>query len=335
MKKILIIRFSSFGDIVQASAALSPLKLQYPDAKIDWLTRSEFSTLVQSFSLVDKVIGFDRKVGMSGLIELGKKLSIDQYDLVYDAHSNLRSFVLKQVFSFHSPQTKICTREKNRLKRILLFYLKVNTFSWPYKGMESYLKPLIDSKLIENQKVSCGKWNLKKCENISAIPSWFKEAIVLAPSAAWEMKRWPTSHWDKLIEIQPLQKFLVLGGPSDHFCEEFEKKYPERVVNLAGKLSLLESSSLVNEAKLTISADTGIIHVADSLGKKAISLIGPTAFGFCSGDHVRTLQIPLECRPCTKDGRGKCVQSIYQKCMVDITPELVLSEINDLLSHFP
>jgi heptosyltransferase-2 len=97
---------------------------------------------------------------------------------------------------------------------------------------------------------------------------------------------------------------------------------------MAGKLSLMESMGIVKKSNLVISADTGIIHVADLIGTPGISLIGPTAFGFPTGAHIKTLEVDLPCRPCTKDGRGNCSQKVYQKCMVDITPEMVVKNIN-------
>jgi heptosyltransferase-2 len=55
--------------------------------------------------------------------------------------------------------------------------------------------------------------------------------------------------------------------------------------------------------------------------------MGPTAFGFTRSIKIKTMESDLSCRPCSKDGSGKCSQKIYQKCMVDITPALVAKEI--------
>jgi heptosyltransferase-2 len=151
------------------------------------------------------------------------------------------------------------------------------------------------------------------------------------PSAAWEMKRWPLDHWKKLITIMPEARFVVLGGKEDTFCEELVAMAPERVFNMAGKLSLIESSKLLSLSALVISADSGLLHVADVLGVKGLSLMGPTAFGFTISSLIKTLEVDLPCRPCTKDGSGKCSQNIYQLCMVDITPATVANEAQNLV----
>jgi heptosyltransferase-2 len=137
-----------------------------------------------------------------------------------------------------------------------------------------------------------------------------KKLIALVPSAAWEMKRWPLPLWKKLIELMPEHHFVVLGGKEDHFCEELKLVAPLRVENLAGKLTLVESCALIEGSGLVISADTGLLHVADVLGVKALSLMGPTAFGFTTGKQIVTLEVDLPCRPCTKDGRGNCSQNV-------------------------
>ena len=83
---------------------------------------------------------------------------------------------------------------------------------------------------------------------------------------------------------------------------------------------------------MTISADTGIIHVVDAHQRPGVLLNGPTAFGKTFSPTVKILEENLYCRPCSKDGRGKCERQVYQQCMVEITPERVFEEIKKELS---
>jgi heptosyltransferase-2 len=317
--KVLIIRLSSFGDIVQCMGVLDSLTQGPLKAEVDWLARQDLAEVPALSSKVHKVWSFDRKEGLLGWIQLGLKLRSESYTHIYDAHSSLRSRILCFILRPFGLGPRFVRRSKERLKRILLFKFRVNKFPNPFKGMISYHEPL-------------ETWGIPKA--LSFKDEWiFKdklpfEGIVLAPSAAWEMKRWPMEHWKKLIELLNDKKFLVLGGPGDDFCQELEDLDPSRVINLAGKLSYKESCQLVAQSKLLISGDTGMIHVADLLGVKGISLIGPTAFGFATNSNIKTLEIDLECRPCTKDGRGGCTQSVYKKCLVDIKPEVVALAVN-------
>lgn len=317
--KILIIRFSSFGDIIQCLASVNPIKNRFKDSNIHFVTKSDFKGIVKSHPGIDKVSYLKGGKGLKDLFKLARSLRRENFDIIYDAHSNLRSTILSIYLRFFS-KAKFIKRPKERLKRFALFYLGKNYFSKPYRGMKSYLKPL--EKLGVDQKITPCKLDLPE-----VFPK-FESFITLVPSAAWEMKRWPLDHFKKLIRILPQEKFVILGGPSDVFCQELQDLDPSRVQNLAGKLSIIESMAMVNASKVIVSADTGIIHVADLIGVKGLSLMGPTAFGFPTGDHIKTLEVNLTCRPCSKDGRGKCSQVVYKKCMVDITPEMVAKEIS-------
>jgi ADP-heptose:LPS heptosyltransferase len=333
INKVLIIRFSSFGDIVQCSAVVELIRQKYPDAQIDWVTRSEFDYLVKLNSHVNHVWSFNKKEGLVGLLKLAKNLRFEKYDHVYDAHNNLRSNLLSIYLRMTlAKRAHWLKRPKDRLKRILLFSFRINTFPYPFRGIESFFRPLKKWEILPSARQKMVSWNFTK-ENRQKVLPFLKNTniIVLVPSAAWEMKRWPLDHWKKLITLMPERSFIILGGKEDTFCEELKAISPTKVQNLAGKLSLVESCALIEQSSLVVSADTGLLHVADVLGVKAISLMGPTAFGFTTSEQIVTIEMDLACRPCTKDGRGACSQSVYQLCMVGVTAELVAKEIRRLV----
>ncbi len=102
---------------------------------------------------------------------------------------------------------------------------------------------------------------------------------------------------------------------------------PGRVINLAGQLSLSESACVVAHAQALVSNDTGLMHVAEQLGKPCLALMGPAPFGFPSRPATEIFQIPLACRPCSKHGQGPCVNVELQKCMRDIQPGAVAQSL--------
>lgn len=333
MQKILIIRFSSFGDVVQSLSAVASLKKKFPESQIDFLTRSDFKALLEINPFVSKIWAIKKGQSLVDLISLVSLIKKENYEIVYDAHRNLRSFfvrffLLGFTYAFFPDlfiSTRFITRPKERIKRLLLFKFRINLFPRPYKGAISYLTPL---KIFGEEFFFVPQsWNFSAatCQQVVtclAVQAMrLEETICLAPSAAWDMKRWPIDHYKALIKLLPHRKFIILGGREDSFAHCLKEVAPERVLSLIGQLSLIESCYVVSQTALLISADTGLLHVADILGKKAIALIGPTAFGHTSGEWVKECSINLDCRPCSKDGRGKCSQSIYQKCMVDINPQ--------------
>lgn len=342
MKKILIIRFSSFGDIVQAMSVIDSFSKVTPDAQITWLTKYEFSPLVGIHPGIKNIWGFknDKKnliIGLASLWVLAKKIHSHQFDLIYDAHNTLRTLFLRVFLKIMGlkKESWIC-RPKSRWKRFLFFKLKIKSaLPAGFQGMHSYHWPL-EKWGINFSSPPTIQWcfaqeitDMLMREYIhKLIPG--QHFVTLAPSAAWPMKRWPLSHWKKIIELLPEFQFIVLGGPDDDFCQELYNTAPLRVINAAGKLTLLESCALVFLSQVVVAADTGILHVADLFGVDAIGLIGPTAFGFPSNPRTIVMEVDLKCRPCTKDGRGRCSQKIYQQCMVDINPQNVATEIRKI-----
>ena len=329
MKKCLIIRFSSFGDIVQNMGILPSLHLN--EFATHWLTKKEFADVVALSPSVHKVWSFDKKQGALSLIWTCFSLRKEGYTHIYDAHKNIKSMICSLILCFPTPhfsRPKYIRRSKERWKRILLFHFGVNRFPTPFRGIASYTRPIREWITGNGSANPIQQWDFRRLipqERRKSLDT-FGNKIILAPSAAWPMKRWPLDHWIELIKLWPQGDFVLLGGPNDGFCERIAEGRAN-VTSLIGRLSLIESCYLVSQARLVISADTGLIHVADLLGTKGLCLMGPTAFGFPTGKHIGLVEVPLECRPCSKDGRGKCSQDVYQKCMVDIKPENVLKNI--------
>lgn len=324
MKKCLIIRFSSFGDIVQLMGAAGALG--HHGYEVHWATKREFAPLVSLCPDIHRVWGLDGARGLRELIRFALALRKECFSHIYDAHANFRSFICNVILKFPYIQgPHFARRSKERWKRFLLFKLRINKFPRPYRGAISYHRPLEQWGITKKGLPRLSFERILSETRRKELNRW-KDKILLAPSAAWEMKRWPVENWIKLVTLWREEQFVLLGGREDGFCEDIRKIIPHRCINLAGKLSLVESCYLVSKAPLLISADTGLVHMADFLRAKALVLMGPTAFGFPSGPSVRVVEVPLSCRPCSKDGRGRCSQKVYKKCMVDISPNRVFEE---------
>jgi ADP-heptose:LPS heptosyltransferase len=320
IKKLLIIRFSSFGDIIHCRSILKPLKEQGVE-HISWMVREDLAGALEQETYLDRRIDFNRKLGLWGLIKLAFALRKEKYDVIYDAHNNVRSLFVRLITGFGAP--RVVVRPKERWKRFLLFKFRINKFPTPFRGMVSYWKPLKNRLKLNGElspypwPVEPNEWQLEK----------LKGRIVLVPATAWPMKSWPVENWKKLVQILAKEKFVILGGPADHFCKEIEAVAPERVENWAGQFNLKESCALAAHADFIVTADTGLQQVADLAGRKGLSLIGPTAFGYPTMGTLKVLESDLSCRPCSKDGSGACSRKIYQECMALLTPEMVAQEI--------
>ena len=341
MDKILIIRLSSIGDIIQCMSVVTGIRNKYPNAEIHWVVRSDMASLVKIDPRIDKLWEFNRKEGFRGVFKLGGKLKKEKFDLIYDAHSNIRSNILKLVLCPFGicnllKKNKLVTRHKDRLKRLLLFKFGINLLPKPFKALDSFRKPIQNKWNINDFNTPFNDWKFPndvqtKIEHLvlNQIPT-NQKWITLVPSAAWELKRWPVGYWQKLIELKPDLHFVILGGPTDTFCEEIRSVAPDRVINLAGKTSLMESFCTIWHSPFVISGDTGFLHAADLFQKPGLAIIGPTAFGYPSGDKIKVMEVDLPCRPCTKDGSTNCKLKEIKKCLTELTPEILASNIPNL-----
>ncbi len=252
------------------------IRHRFPDAEIHWITRSDMVQVLSIDPQIDKIWSFDKSGGFSGLVALSRQLKAENFDYVYDAHNNIRSGIIKRVLRcrlFDRP--KIVKRRKNRLKRMMLNHFRINCFEQPFVGVESFRKPLKRWGVTTfSDDASLYKFSAEISTKFEGFIG--EKTVTLVPSANWAMKRWPVSHWRSLIELLPDYDFVVLAGPLDTFCEEIAQVAPDRVRNMAGKCSLMESSYIVSQSRAVVSGDTGFMHSADLFGRPTVALIGLT-----------------------------------------------------------
>ncbi len=336
VKKVLIIRLSSIGDIIQCMSVTGGFKNHFPDCELHWIVRKDLASLLKIDPRINQLIEFDRKQGIVGLFKLAFKLRKEGYTHIYDAHSNIRSNILKAILSPLGIKSKLITRRKHRIKRLLLFKFRINLLPKPFRAFESFRTPLTKWEIL-NFYTSHDNWIFPK-ETEEKCIKLLKEqpikTITLVPSAAWELKRWPVEYWKRLVTLLPDFHFTILAGPTDDFCEEIVQADPKRVLNLAGKTSLLESFCVTAQSRYVVSGDTGFLHAADLFNIPGCAIIGPTAFGYPTGEKMIIFERNLPCQPCSKHGNTKCKLSEIKKCLVDITPEQIVKEIKANEKYF-
>ncbi len=312
--------------------AAREIKRAYPNCHISWITKNAFSRFLKASSCIDEV--YTLESDFSGKVKSIKLfIQKNKFDIIYDAHRNLRTWLLRLSLFFSFTSVKWIFRPKSRLKRILFFKLKINLFPNPFFAKDSYLSPikflLLPDALNSEQAVQMNYAEI----DASKFSFIDKPYLLFAPSAAWEMKRWPINHWKDLVKnLSGFIPIVFVGGPNDKFISELYDHQNINMKNLAGQTSFLETFFLVQNAIYTLSADTGVIHVAELLGKNGGLLQGPTAFGRIKNSSIRVFEAGLPCSPCSKDGRGKCSRAVYQECMTLLTPKSVESDIRKVTS---
>lgn len=344
IKKILVIRFSSLGDIILATGLFRELKKVFPDAEIDFFSSTTFGSICANNPHISNLILLDRSAGKTELNRLVKICQSNKYDLILDAHRSLRSrlFIWKYFNGFPFFQsTKILKIDKRSWQRNLLLKFKINVlknFIPQRKAFLNMLSGFTNPDTLDNSTELFP--GAKEKEHIAKILTGKnlteKSLIAIGPSASFTGKCWPKESFKKLIEAFQNQGHtpVILGGKSDEEPKWLMNQLKIKPVNLAGDLSFLESAELLRHCRLAVSNDSAIVHLAEAVETPAISIFGPTVKEFGFGPYRRNsrlIELDLPCRPCSRNGKGKCKNKIDRQCMKEITVETVFNASEEIL----
>ena len=347
-KKILVIRLSSLGDVILSTAGLNVLP---QTSKVDWLVSAEFAGLLNGHPKINRVWSFDRRKSLfSDWIRLGISLRSEGYGQVIDLHRNLRTRILKWIL-IGTPWVQIA---KPRWKRWGLFLFKnhwpnpLHPTRWIVEFNRVLLLGFQDSyKAADlNQSVSTDLMhlllpNVKGCgadHPVSAVrQSQGKVRVCVMPDSAWEGKCWPVEKFCNLFESLPEVCPVVLGTRRDQRSLQLLELLQLRGVEHEAALGLPweQVAQCISRSRFLIGNDTGLTHLAESLGIPVIVLFGPTSpsLGFSPWrEQSRIVEANLGCRPCSSDGRG-CywVGDRRYQCMKELSVEAVRGACLSLL----
>jgi ADP-heptose:LPS heptosyltransferase len=159
--------------------------------------------------------------------------------------------------------------------------------------------------------------------------------IAIVPGAAWPQKQWGVAKYSKAITkiISRSKKSVVLlGGEKDKINYEIEK-INNQVINLTGKTNLRQAMSILSLSDTVLGSDTGLVHIAEALGKSVNMILGPTAKetgGGVSLSSSKNIETDLWCRPCSQNGKNSCYRS-SQHCMNLISSETAVKSVLERL----
>ena len=313
--KILIIRFSSIGDIVLTTPVPRCLKTQLDNAEIHYATKAQYQSILESNPYVDKV--FLLKDDLNELITQLKK---ENYDVVLDLHNNLRTRILKwklgvRSFSFN----------KLNIEKWLMVNFKINQLP-DVHIVDRYLETA-KSLGVKNDALGLDYFIPEKDE----VPwDWFPEThrngyVAYAIGAQHETKKLPVNRMIELCK-KINGPIVLLGGKEDFENAEkvsmaLDHGSSTIIFNACGKFNLNQSADIVRKSDVIFSHDTGLMHIAAALKKEVYSIWGNTipAFGmYPYRTKYHSLENKnLDCRPCSKIGFQKCPKGHF-KCMNEI-----------------
>lgn len=326
--KILIIRFSSIGDIILTTPVIRCLKLQIPGSEIHFLTKKKYLSLVEHNPHIDKIHSISKKI-----TEVSGKLNAENYNLVVDLHRNLRTFQIKILL--HRPTV---TFRKLSLHKLLMVVLKINILP-DIHIVDRMFVPLKRFGIVyDDQGLDFflpEKTHFQ--DQINDFTCSFPDFFVFSIAGTYFTKRCPN---EKVIEIcRAIDIPVVLTGGDNELenGKSISEHLGKKCLNACGLTSVQESAALIEKSKFVISNDTGMMHIAAALRKPVISLWGNTfpRFGMTPYFPKNFKPLPaiievtgLRCRPCSKLGFQKCPKKHFD-CMNKLNIEDIMKYLSE------
>lgn len=312
--KILVVRFSSIGDIVLTSSVVRCLKQQLPESEIHFLTKSAFRSVVEHNPHIDRVVTIQ-----SSIKEVTAQLKGEKYDHIVDLHNNLRTRLLSL-----------------RLRRPTTRFPKLNWEKWKLVKFKKNSMPdvhVVDRyfEAVKSLGVKSdgkrGDFFIPESEEVDIKENFRVEArefVAVVIGAKFGTKQLPL---EKLVELIDNIKdpVVLIGGPDDKQLGDtiLQKAAHDQIVNTCGSYSILGSASILKQSRVVVSNDTGMMHIAACFDVPIVSVWGNTVpeLGMYPyrPSHPESFSIHevkgLDCRPCSKIGYAECPKGHFN-CMM-------------------
>ena len=320
--RILVIKLSSLGDLFHALPAVCHIKREL-SATIDWVTQTPYVDLVKCFPDVNRVIAFPRRDFFKRSSAFVRDLRREKYDLVLDLQGLLKSALVARIARGRKRIGPSFAREGSRL-----LYSAV-------AGTKNKNRHAVDEILDVVRYLGC---EVRKPEFPVAFPKAArpqpKPRVAFIPCSRRRTKNWPLEYFVEvghaLQERAGATIFLVGSSKNQPACDRIEKQLDGRVVNMCGKTSLVELGSLLQEMDLTVSVDSGPMHMAAAIGRPVLAVFGatdPKRTGPYGESHRVIALEGLKCRPCFSD---RCARRDLA-CLRDLPTERVITQALALL----
>jgi len=308
--KVLVIRFSSIGDIVLTTPVIRALKQQL-NAEVHFLTKRNFVGVLSANPYIDRIWAIDKKIN-----EVGTALKQQKFSAVIDLHANLRTLHLRMYLW----QTPVFRFNKLNWQKWLLVKLNINRMP-DVHIVDRYLAAAQPLGISNDQKGL--DYFIPKQDEVKPTDYGLRSPyIALVTGAAHATKRMPL---EKLIEIcqSTTQQIVLLGGPDEKDQgEAIVAATGSHVINACGQARLHQSASLLRQSSFVITHDTGLMHIAAAFRLPIVSVWGNTVpeFGMYpylldNPEKSIMMQVPdLSCRPCSKIGYNQCPKGHFD-CM--------------------
>ncbi len=331
LSKVLIIQTAFIGDVILATPLIESLKGFDPGIKVDFLLRKGNEGLFEGHPHINKVLIWNKSKKYSSLWSIIQKIRNEKYDLVL----NLQRFFSTGLITFLSSASQKIGFSQNPFS---FSYNNKLPFSTE-KGLHEVdrnlglLDFLPEIRIQRAPKLYPSEKDKEKARDLTGP----KRYITISPASVWFTKQVPEKVWKDLIEILPDDlKIVFLGGQGDRAIgDRLSLGNEEKVINLCGQSSFLESAAIMELSLLNYSNDSAPLHLSSSVNAPSAAVYCSTLPGFGFGplsSFNRIYEVPdLDCRPCGLHGRKACPLGHF-KCGNSHEAQLLLKAYEDVIS---
>jgi lipopolysaccharide heptosyltransferase II len=324
--------------VILTTPLIRCLRKEYPESRIDFLVKKEFSVVLSQNPHISNIIAFDKKADNGELARIRNLVRQNAYTHILDIQKNIRSIYISS-----GSGARVTGFSKKLLARDLLIRFGINVYreikpvylryfesaselgvEYDGKGTEVF-PPDSEAKIVDEI--------LEQNNYLSGTP-----ILAVAPGAQWENKRWPVSGFAAAADTfcaQTGAKTILIGGPGDiEICNSVQSLMKTPSLYLAGKLSLMGSAVLLGKSAMVFTNDTGMLHMAQAMKTPVVAVYGPTTreLGFFPiAENSRVAEADVSCRPCTQKGLHYCPKKHF-RCMNEIKPENVSNLALELMA---
>ena len=339
MRRAILIRFSSLGDVVLTLPVARSLKEAFPGVEVLYLTKAAYRPLLEGQAGIDRVTTLEE--AGPGLAALRRHCrGLGRFDLALDLHRTLRSrSCLRELHA----DCRLSYRKHALLRRLWAAgWMRARMAGPQTHVIERYLEPLrrigvTPAHSVPEVCVAPGEVEAARALLACAGVRDPGRTALIVPGARWPNKRWPPASFAAtaagLREAEGLEPVLAGDAADLEAAEAVRALVPGGAAQLAGRTGLLGLAALLRNARVVVANDSGPAHLAAAVGSPVVAVFGPTheAFGFSPrGARVRVISRDLPCRPCTVHGGVRCPRT-RRACLEDIAPAEVLAAARELL----
>jgi ADP-heptose:LPS heptosyltransferase len=328
MKKILVIQTASIGDVILMTSLLEKLHSTYENAQLDVLIKKGNETLFAFHPYISNVIIWNKKENKyKNLLSVINRVRSNKYDMVF----NLQRFFSSGLITVLSKSKQTVGFKKNPLS---LFFSKRVEHNIGKQGVHEVQRNM---KLLEgfcDKEILRPKLYPSKTDYAKMSEYKLEPYYTLSPSSLWQTKRLQLDKWVEVFKNMDKNSSLYLLGAKEDYkdCEWIRKELKNyNCVNLAGKLTFLQSAALMKDAKMNFVNDSSPLHLCSAMNAKVTAVFCSTVpeFGFTplSDDKliVETKE-KLSCRPCGLHGKKTCKEGNFL-CSNTIDTTLLINRL--------